>query len=290
MKTARFFALGALALFLAPASLLAQAAPAEVIHGFAFVQASYSEGSTRIIAAKLHVWDEKGPWSFNLETDARQESDQIKQVWIGKETRMGILRAGRMFLADENATVPLFKNPMAIYPRSADAPGPFFGWGVQFEGSSGRNTLLADVAWSGPNYHALGGAVPAVSAYFKRGGDDNYVAGAGRFGDGLRRLAADSGYKRGKFAANVSAYYQDAPHQDRRLTGLAFGEWRVAARLAPHVQVDVPPTDGVIYSAGVGAGDLEHLYLAVDHEWAGSRSGWAARMQFRTNFGPPPKK
>lgn len=268
---------------LLPQTLTAQTK--EGAYGFGFIQAYSLDGqSPSVSTARYKITGTGQDWSIHLDADLRKEGNELNQLWVSWKTPFATVRTGRFFVSDVFTTVTPFNNRVASYPRAEGALGPFFGWGLQTEMTKGSGTILVDVFEAGPNYHSLNGSDPTTSAYLKYGGE-TYVAIGGRVNQHLRRAVADAAYTRGRLYANAATYYQDRPEVEHRLTGVGLLEWRLAQQFAVHAQADRPPKGDTIHSLGVGLGSTkEDFYLAADREWAGERSGWAVRLQYRLNF------
>ncbi len=254
----------------------------------------YSQGYARenqqpdATILRLRAWGRHEAWGMHIDVDLKKHGNELNQLSVSRATKLGTLRIGRVFLSDASNTIAPHNLKTATYPTGEIISGPFFAWGAQWEKAFGKLAVAADYAnGKGAQYDEVLSSkepVATVSAKytFRKGA---YVAAGSRYGHVSRRSLVDAGYTLGAFRANSFVYYTDEPTaKDRRVTGQTIVEWQANSWFAPHVALDLPKKGNEIYVAGIGIGNVKHLYSAIDAEFAGGRPNLAVRVQAQFNF------
>ncbi len=281
--------LGVMLVMVCASVLHAQTAPR--VTGFIFGQEYVTEGQEPVFkTARLRLWL-NGEWGGHLDADFQKVGNEVNQVFLSHTSSAGIVRVGRLLSASGWNTVPAHLLRTATSRKSEGNAGQFFEWGVQYERTFGKFTLMTDLGDNaGKPYRQTDFQNPVSSVrLLRKFGNESYAAVGGRLGANARYLSFDGLYNWGRFSVQNSAYYNSNESVGRKLTGTSFVEWRgISPIVALHLQADVPTRGSMIGTVGIAIGTLKSVYVVLDKEWQlqgiKKQSGFAAKIQVRCSL------
>lgn len=209
--------------------------------------------------------------------DDLENSNFIQRAFVRCKTEDGTWSVGRIFLSAGWAT------PAPFLIRTVNYPGNFpfgiLGYGVQYERTIGHWTLMADLAGNSArrfhdsadlNFDRVEG-----STWIKRSFGSTSLGFAAQVSDQFVRAGITGELNEGPWFGLANVSYTDNDH----FTGLGLVEYRINDWLASHVQYE--ELDQSRWTAGIGIGMLDSIYLVVDVIDVGGEEELGTRLQLR---------